>query len=213
MYRRNGSLNTAQSISTEGRLFNMPSFQSMFMKSKGKPIQYAGTTLVMHDEFPTEGAIKLQVIFETCNGNPVKEDSTRNWIPRPEFFRTAEDGLAPWRNLEPPGRWRQGIRLKCDGSFWGNNQTAAGKRGIVLWADSAPEVVELQLLDKPTAIIVYNVWDGGNGVIDAWHNGAAIIVEELPNGRRYRCNDGFADEDFDDLVFRIERVSDTAARD
>jgi hypothetical protein len=34
-----------------------------------------------------------------------------------------------------------------------------------------------------------------------------MIVEALPNGRRYRCNDGFADDDFDDLIFRLERVS------
>jgi hypothetical protein len=34
-----------------------------------------------------------------------------------------------------------------------------------------------------------------------------MIIEQLPNdGRRYHCNDGEPDEDFDDLVFRIERV-------
>lgn len=184
----------------------MPSFQSQFMKTKGKPIQYEGKTLVMCDHFPAEGATTLRVVFEKCNGNPVKEDSTRNWVPRPEIWRTSVDGLAPWRNLEPPGRWRQGVRLKCSGKFQANNQTAAGKTGIVLWADSAPDVVDLQLLGKPAEITVYNVWDSGNGVIDAWHNGAAMMIEEIPNGRRYRCNDGFADDDFDDIVFRLERV-------
>jgi hypothetical protein len=33
-----------------------------------------------------------------------------------------------------------------------------------------------------------------------------MLLEDLPNGRRYHCNDGKADEDFDDIVFRIERL-------
>ena len=60
---------------------------------------------------------------------------------------------------------------------------------------------------EATTIEVKNVWDVGNGVIESWHNGAAMIVELLPDGRRYLCNDGFADDDFDDIVFRLERVS------
>ncbi len=40
----------------------------------------------------------------------------------------------------------------------------------------------------------------------SWHNGAAIIVEPVPFGRRYRCNDGIANDDFNDLIFRLERV-------
>jgi len=31
-----------------------------------------------------------------------------------------------------------------------------------------------------------------------------MIVEEIPSGRRYKCNDGRADDDFDEIVFRIE---------
>jgi hypothetical protein len=76
-----------------------------------------------------------------------------------------------------------------------------------MWADSAPEMVELELLDRPNTVNIHNVWDAGNGVVDSWRNGAAMIVEELPKGRRYHCNDGFADNDFDDIVFRVERVN------
>jgi hypothetical protein len=53
---------------------------------------------------------------------------------------------------------------------------------------------------------VYNLWDKGDGVTEAWHNGAAMIVEEIPGGRRYRCNDGYPDDDFDDLVFELVLV-------
>jgi hypothetical protein len=102
--------------------------------------------------------------------------------------------------------WRQGIRLKCEGRFRVNGQTIPGKGGFVLWHDTAPPTVEVEVLGNVAEILVYNVWDVGDGTIHSWHNGAAMIVEELPDGRRYRCNDGEPDDDFDDLVFRVERV-------
>jgi hypothetical protein len=35
-----------------------------------------------------------------------------------------------------------------------------------------------------------------------------MIVEEIENGRRYRCNDGVPDDDFDDIVFTVQRVKE-----
>jgi hypothetical protein len=98
--------------------------------------------------------------------------------------------------------WRQGIVFDTDGSFDVVGKTI--KRKIVLWRDTAPEELHLVVHTKKGECLVRNVWDVGNGVIQSWHNGAAMIVEELPSGRRYRCNDGLADDDFDDLVFRVE---------
>jgi hypothetical protein len=31
-----------------------------------------------------------------------------------------------------------------------------------------------------------------------------MYVEEIPNGRKYYCNDGEPDDDFDDLIFTLE---------
>jgi hypothetical protein len=148
----------------------MPSFEKMFMESKGKPIVYNGRTLVMGDDFPTQGASHFRLTFESCNGE-----------------------------------WRQGVALDIEGKFKVNGQII--RRGIVLWHDTAPQTVELEVMGKVSTIEVKNVWDVGDGVIHSWHNGAAMIVEPLPDGRRYLCNDGFADDDFDDIVFRLERVS------
>ncbi len=210
----------------------MPEFQTMFMKSKGQPIEYNGKTLVMGDFFPTEGATKFRLVIETCNGNPVWQDPPSAWSPdrgrehrTPDgrFFRTSEDGLAPWRNLEPPGKWRQGVALRMyhrdkqgkwqkgarphkEGQFVVGDQVVSGKTGIILWQSKDWDAVEFEIIGDAATIEIHNVWDCGNGVVDAWHNGAAMIVEELPNGRRYRCNDGFPDDDFDDIVFRLERV-------
>src|SRR5262249_40623643 len=45
---------------------------------------------------------------------------------------------------------------------------------------------------------------GGNGVMQSWHNRAAMLIDVLPDKRLYRCNDGHPDDNFDDVVFRIE---------
>ena len=104
------------------------------------------------------------------------------------------------------GEWRQGVVLRVDGDFEVNGKVIGKDKQIVLWHDTAPQIVELGVPANANMIEVYNVWDSGNVMTDAWHNGAAMIIEEVPNGRRYRCNDGLADDDFDDIVFRIERV-------
>jgi hypothetical protein len=100
--------------------------------------------------------------------------------------------------------WRQGVYLTTDGVFEVNDQIM--KKSVVLWQDTAPVEVLLRVQTKKGECRVRNVWDRGNGVMDSWHNGAAMIVENALEGRRYRCNDGRADEDFDDLVFSIRIV-------
>ncbi len=102
--------------------------------------------------------------------------------------------------------WRQGVVLRIlKGSHLrlnGQNVTHA-----VCWADTAPPIIDVQVSDDVSEIVVYNVWDSGNGVINARHNGAAMIMDLIENGRRYICNDGRPDDDFDDIIFRIERLT------
>ena len=102
--------------------------------------------------------------------------------------------------------WRQGVRLELDGIFEVNAQHI--RKGFVLWYDTAPKEVKFLARPKKGGLDVWNVWDVGNGVTHSWHNGAAMIVEEIEGGRRYHCNDGYPDDDFDDLVFTISKVTD-----
>ena len=150
----------------------MPSFQSMFFASKGKPISYMGKTLVLIDEFPLNGSRTIRVVFEATGG-----------------------------------KYRQGIALNYDGSFRVNDQLIKGKGGLVLWRNTAPDEVCIDLVGTTNAVLVSNAWATKDGTVHARHNGAAMIVELLPNGRRYRCNDGLPDDDFDDLIFRVESDS------
>jgi hypothetical protein len=100
--------------------------------------------------------------------------------------------------------WRQGIRLDTDGNFKVNSQTI--KKAILFWHDTAPSECILSVDTRKNELLVRNVWDTGDGVEHSWHNGGAMIVEELPEGKRYRCNDGRADEDFDDLIFTLHLI-------
>jgi hypothetical protein len=100
--------------------------------------------------------------------------------------------------------WRQGLSLRTKGSFIINKQKI--NKAVVFWKDTAPKEFELEILTKNEIIEVKNVWDIGDGVIHSWHNGAAMIVEENKFGRKYMCNDGHPDENFEDIIFRIERI-------
>ncbi len=102
-------------------------------------------------------------------------------------------------------KWRQGVIIKVNGSIFVNNEEFKGGE-IVLLEDSSPKEVVFSIKSKDGKMKVYNVWDTGDGVMQAFLNGAVMIVEKIQNGNRYWCNDAHPDEDFDDLVFRIEKI-------
>lgn len=103
-------------------------------------------------------------------------------------------------------RFRQAVCLDLDGTFLVDGQSIRKK--MILWHNTAPRVVTIMPTVRKRAkdgrILVFNAWDRGNGVTDAWTMGGAMIVEDTPTGRRYRCNDWEPDDDFDDLIFTID---------
>jgi hypothetical protein len=94
---------------------------------------------------------------------------------------------------------------------------------MLFWADTTPK--EIKLLVHPTKdhVLVYNIWEKvseylvtdehGNPItkkstcVDSKNFGAGMIIEEIENGFRYRCNDWHPDENFDDIVFVIRKLS------
>ncbi|MCG3126419.1 MAG: hypothetical protein CHACPFDD_01254 [Phycisphaerae bacterium] len=145
-------------------------------------------------------------LFQAARGQPVSYQGRT--IVMLDHFPTLQSRRVRLVYESIGSKWRQGARLKLDGACKINDPIIQRRTGIVLWYDTAPTTVTVELVDLGiTVVTVNNVWDVGDGVVHAWHNGAAMIVDEIPNGRRYRCNDGFPDDDFDDIVFRIERVA------
>jgi hypothetical protein len=101
-------------------------------------------------------------------------------------------------------QWRQGIWLRTDRGLEVESEVHPSIR---LWYDTAPKEVFCRCLTSDGCLSVYNIWDHGDGRrSQAWSSG--MLIEELPNGRRYRCNDVGFDTRFDKLVIRIERVRD-----
>ena len=147
--------------------------------------------------------IPFQEMFEKTKGMPILYNG-KTLVLGDDFPRKDANRLR--LSFEScNATWRQGVsfRFRGKGKFLINGQDV---KHVVCWQDSAPESFEFELVSKEPTIYVYNVWDVGDGVTHAWHNCAAMIVEDVPNGRRYRCNDGFPDDDFDDIVFRLERI-------
>ena len=170
-----------RSILKGARDDKMPNFSELFFQTKGQPIRYKENTLVMVDQFPFENGDQILIIFEKTNS-----------------------------------KWKQGIGFILFGFF-----EVDGKRypdRIVLWEDTSPKEQIITLFYESTKrkqpkgitakglLAIKNIWDTGTGTIQSWFGGAAMIVEEIENGRRYRCNDGHPDENFDDIVFTVQRL-------
>jgi hypothetical protein len=98
--------------------------------------------------------------------------------------------------------WRQGIWLKTNEHLLINQVQCPSAQ---IWQDTAPKEVFIECHTSDKRLQLYNIWDRGNGQeSQSWTSG--MLVEELPNGRRYHCNDIGFDTDFAKLIFRIERL-------
>ncbi len=98
--------------------------------------------------------------------------------------------------------WEQGIFLKGKGVFFINNERLADS--IYLWQKTSSTVVEFVFESKDGVLKIWNMWRIEKGSMQYGHNGAALYYNKISNGKRYYCNDGYPDDDFDDLIFTIE---------
>lgn len=104
--------------------------------------------------------------------------------------------------LKTDSHLMQGIMLETKGVFKVNGKKASIK--IVLWENTAPEDINVCVNSKNKEVIIYNVWKSLDETIHYWHNGGAMYVQYFDNYRIYNCNDGFPDDDLNDLIFKIE---------
>lgn len=105
--------------------------------------------------------------------------------------------------VEVKSAMKQGIILKTKGDFIFDNGEIVPFRPV-LWENTAPKKIELQIKSKNKELLIYNVWDEGNGTMQYWHNWAAMEVIKKGKVRTYYCNDGSLDTNFNDLVFTME---------
>ena len=158
----------------------MPSFSEMFLKSKGQPIEYEGKILKRIDKFPVSYGDTLIISIEKTNSETI-----------------------------------QGVSIDITGSCELNGKLWEQGKGVnmIFWENATvydPKHIELKVFTKESFVWVKNVWehtnDMGRKSVDSGRYGAAMIVEEIENGRHYLCNDWHPDENFDDIVFTIKRM-------
>lgn len=99
--------------------------------------------------------------------------------------------------------WKQGIILQTKGHFEVNKQKLSNK--IIIWEDTAPKQIDISITSKDKILLIYNAWKTEDGTTHYWHNGGALFTESDSNNVVvYYCNDGYADDDFDDIIFKLE---------
>ena len=151
-------------------------FRRLFEKSSYKPIEYKNKTIYPYDDFY------------------LKKNQQRL-----KFILESTNS-----------KYLQAIDITVDGSIVVNKQKV--DNGILLREDTLPSSeILFEVVSKKRKIRIKNVtiWrKSNNKIMVSPDDGSAMIVEELPDnkGKRYRCNDVMADDDFDDLIFRIEYV-------
>lgn len=96
---------------------------------------------------------------------------------------------------------RQGVWLKCDRGIEIDGECHAS---VSLWCDTAPEKVAFICHSSDGKLSVYNIWED-HGRRSSQSHTSGMRVDDLPNGRRYGCNDIGFETAFDKIVFRIER--------
>jgi hypothetical protein len=96
--------------------------------------------------------------------------------------------------------WEQCIRMRVEGSITIESDTG---KNFVLWANGIKGDVHFIGKSKNKQLYIWNGWRRKDGGVDAWLNGAAMIAEINGNTRRYKCNDGHPDDNFDDLIFEV----------
>jgi hypothetical protein len=165
----------------------MPSFEKLFIEAKSAIVEYNGMKLYLADKFPVEDGDILICSVENTN-------SSR----------------------------RQGFSIDITGYCEMNGKLFKQEKGIMMlfWEDTAPKQFKLKVFTKKKFVWIQNIceWevpnstsdlkDGSMKTTDYGHNGAAMIVEKIENGRRYRCSDtSSADktDPFSDIVFTIQR--------
>jgi len=162
----------------------MPDFFDLFLTSEGRSTTYKGRTIYLTDQFPVKNQDVLVVSVERVDSD-----------------------------------YRQGFCIDVTGHCEVNGKLFKEGKGIRLlfWDDTVFKDMRIKIFTKKEFVKVYNIWEQKNQYlvdgaektscsIESRHNGSAMLIEEIENGRRYRCNDGYPDEDFDDIIFTVQRI-------
>lgn len=171
-------------------------------------INYKGKNVFLFDRFPIQNKEILSFSIEKTNSR------------YPQGFCIGVcDGYLKVNDDPTPRRKHSNVL------FWQNSEVLDVKN------------IKIQVFTKQGHIIIKNIWEtilyeetryglcaeqkivrfeegkkvacfvGGDQWAMGKGNGAAMYSEDIPNGKRYFCNDGDEDDDFDDIIFKVKRMN------
>jgi hypothetical protein len=152
-------------------------FGAKFMESKGNAISHQGHELHMSDKIPAALGDVFKVTIESTASKYVQGVGFSEGV---EVFGVKQKRAVVWEIFSVPPQDREKVRSVLPYSF---EVTCRSKRGFVRFYNMALEG------DRQS-------W---------WTGGSAMIIEEVENGHRCRCNDFELDDDFCDIVFTVEK--------
>jgi hypothetical protein len=112
-------------------------------------------------------------------------------------------GLVRFTFERSNAEWRQGIWVATEGLL----RTAGVESAqFVLWQDTAPPTVEVEVVETDGLLRLYNVWssEGSPGHDSQAATSGMVVTEVRPGVRRYACNDVGFEPAFDKLIFTVE---------
>jgi len=143
--------------------------------------------------------------FVKSNGGPIKYNGMElialDRIPVQKKFS------GTLKIISTNSEWKQAV---CLNPGKGGNLTIGTqkeKRFVIYADDFNDDVLHFEGTSKELQLNVYNAWEQTGHhttpCLDYWICNAAMILEVDGNTRRYRCNDGHMDDNFDDIIFEI----------
>jgi hypothetical protein len=112
-------------------------------------------------------------------------------------------GTLTVRFVSSSRRARQALRLAVKGGRLLVNGRSLDN--VVLWRDTAPRVVSLQVVPvrRSCTVHLWNAWAEGKRIRQAGLGNGGMLVTPEPDGLRLECSAGVGAQDFRDLVVRI----------
>jgi hypothetical protein len=139
--------------------------------------------------------------------NRAFQERGRDEVVKIDVFPIKDGELIKLKFEGKTSPWRQGVWVRTDRGVVINHQLCVSAQ---LWNDTADKEILIECRTENGRLHLYNIWDRGRGSeSQSWSSG--MLIQELTNGRRYRCNDIGFETDFSKLVFTVEKVSDSAS--
>jgi len=154
-------------------------FGQLFLQSRGVPLQHEGRTLIMRDRLRAELGDRFTVTIEATRSPYPQGVGVSEGL---EVFGARVRRAVVWEYFSLPPERRAAERSHLPFAF---AVVCRNKRGWLSFYNM-------------TEVQGRQTW---------WHGGSCMIAEDIPGGRRYRCNDFELDADFDDLVFSVVKAS------